>query len=77
MHGVGNLTRAAYATAYGSFLENRKFSRSKAKYEVALRGIHAAYFLIMFYFGLFPVPPEDVNLESAPLSFAADALLQQ
>ena len=59
-----------YATAYSSFLENRKFSRSKAKYDCASRGVfHATHFLFMFYFGLFPVPPEDVNLKVRRFSF--------
>ena len=37
--------------------------------------IHAAYFPIIVSFRLLPAPPEDKNLESAPLHFAASAAL--
>ncbi len=47
--------------------ENRKFSRSKARYDCALRGTHATHFLFKFYFGLFPVPQMRLKSESAPL----------
>ena len=67
-----------YATAYSSFLENRKFSRSKAKYDCASRGQSTRRtFKFMFYFGLFPVPPEDRILRVRRSSFAAGALSQQ
>ena len=31
---------------------------------------HAAHFLVPFSYGLFPVPPENANSESAPLFFS-------
>ena len=38
MHGVGNLTRAAYATAYDASCEIAKFQIAKRSTKVALRG---------------------------------------
>ena len=38
MRGVGNLTRAAYATAYDALGRNRQFQVKKRNTKVALRG---------------------------------------
>ena len=38
MHGVGNLTRAAYAIAYDACVEIAKFQAVKRSTKVALRG---------------------------------------
>ena len=72
MHGVGNLTRATYATAYSSF--TRKTANlfiQETKYDCARvwNDIHAAHFPFMFLVGFLAVPLVRQDFESAPLIF--------
>ena len=58
MHGVGNLTRAAYATQRIVCLMKNfaKVEIKKLDTRVALRGIHVACLLIMFLKGRLAMP---------------------
>ena len=68
MRGVGNLTRATYATAYCSFLEAGNFLRMRLKYDCALRGNPRGVLSILVSFRLLPAPPEDRILRVRRLS---------
>ena len=57
MCGAGNLTRAAYATAYDASCEIANFQDRKRSTKVALRGaIHVACLLVMFSVGRLAMP---------------------
>ena len=67
-----------YATAYSSFTRKPEIFIAEAKYDCASRGQSTRRtFIFMFYFGLFPVPPEDRILRVRRSSFAAGALSRQ
>ena len=58
VRGVGNLTRAAYATAYEAFQGNRQFQVRKRSTELRYVGNHVACLLIMFSDGRLAMPLE-------------------
>ena len=52
MRGVGNLTRAAYATAYDALRKTSPRLQSKLNTKVALRRYYVACLLIVFTQGV-------------------------
>ena len=62
MRGVGNLTRAAYATAYDACTEIANFKLRSGVRGLRYVAIHVACLLIMFLNGRLAMPCADVRM---------------